>query len=292
MNLAAKKSKANTAASNAAAPFSNKIRPMSKNQFVCKTGRKSGARRRNQHQKVKQLTGVERFRQLLKLKNMRVRNGAPSASSTSTYPVWHGIGAQYNKLHSTKVGSKLTWRGITDHEKFLYCCQVTAEQGGYSFTVKLNPHLVDQWVNGRNKVFDRVRKRIAKVFRERKLRDLLIAYVIEGKTKRGCNTSLHLHGVFAGVGHVRIGSVKAALEKALDVGPYRGGKGSHLDVHIAAYGNNVFAKNSETPGTWGIYCTKHIMKPDPRLPDKRIYINQTMSKELQRFWSVLMDSKP
>lgn len=186
-------------------------------------------------QKLKQSKGVERFRHITRIKSERVRSGTFFRAPNKAYSVWQGIGTIYNDLKPVNRGAKLSWRALTDHKKFLYSSQVIAEQGGYGITAKINPKLLDTWVDGNHNIYDCIRKRIGKQLRNKKLNGIQLGYVIEGKTKKGCRTDLHLHGMFSGIDRFKLGSVKAAIEEALEAGPFRGGKGSHLDVKITPY---------------------------------------------------------
>lgn len=261
---------------------------MTQSQYKGKTGEKSGSQRRNRQLRTKQLDNVTRYREIRKIGFKRMVSLMQTNAPSAPYSVWKGIGAEYNGSRQ-RIGAKITWRNLSDHEKFLYASRVIIEHRGYCITAKINSSLSLKWLSGKQDIYDLVRKALVAALNSRGLKDILLCFVIEGKTKKGCKTSLHLHGMFAGVDRTRLAAVKLAFEEALEAGVYRGGKGSFKDVCIEPYTDYGLVNGVDAGTDWAEYCTKHLMKPDARTPTRRIYINPRLRTELKIFFEAFLD---
>lgn len=267
-----------------------KSRPFSKQYHASKVGRKAGVRKRNA-QVRDALSNDEKLMNTLANYAHASRVALAAAKPASgPFLVWHKTGHSYSNDHNgTKLGK---WRNQTEYLKYLLSSQVVLEFSGYAFTFKINSFLEAQWQADDADIYTCVRKRVRKSLVSVGLGDVGLAFVIEGKTKKGGTTWLHLHGLVCGINHLQVTKFKLAMEKALEAGISRGGKGSGRDGKIELYYDGLLMGYPGGAATWSSYCAKSIMVKDERLPDQRLYMSHKMCEMTRRLWGVITDRPP
>lgn len=267
--------------------FPRKSRPFSKQYHASKVGRNAGVRKRN-GQVRDALSNDEKLTNTL-ANYAHANRAALAAAKPASGPflVWHKTGHSYSKDHNgTKLGK---WRNQTEYLKYLLSSQVVLEYSGYAFTFKINPLLEEKWRADDADIYTCVRKRVRKALVSAGLGDVGLAFVIEGKTKKGGTTWLHLHGLVCGIDHRHVTKFKLAMEKALEAGINRGGKGSGRDGKIELYYDGMLMGYPGGAATWSSYCAKSLMVKDERLPDQRLYMSRKICEMTKRLWGVITD---
>lgn len=265
------------------------MRPLSASEYQLRTGQKRGVREHNrqmrdtvveQHQYIEDIiwAAVERISQRRSL-------GVPVDMLT----VWNdfdpptGINFQTNQMRLPR------WRELSEYMKYQLAAVCTIGAEGYSFTAKLNPELESIWASRGYDYYELVKRRLAAEIRSAGIENLMLAYAVEGKTKKGVRTGIHLHGFFfADTGPPKPNKVRSAIEAALQVGLHRIGKRRGRDVKVQLI-YDTGLRNNKNPGRWAAYNSKHAVKPDDRLPNRRIYMNRTMTQIAKVMWGVIKE---
>jgi hypothetical protein len=264
--------------------------PLTAEEFFARTGQKRGVREHNrqvraivkdQHAYVEHIifAASERIEQ-------RVAMGIPIDWLT----VWNDFDPDTGFDFQTAQRKLPKWRNLSEYMKFQIGAVCTMGAEGYSFTARLNPKLESIWEAAGYDFYERIKRQMAAQFREAGITDLALAYVIEGKTKKGTRTNTHLHGFFFfDKGQTAPSKVKSAIEAALHCGLNRIGKRRGRDVKVELI-YDTGLRYGKSPGRWGAYSTKHASKPDDRLPKRRIYMSTTMSQIAKVMWGVITEA--
>lgn len=263
--------------------------PLTANDYRAKTGQKRGVREHNkqmrstveeQHHYVEHIIGAasDRIAQRLAL-------GIP----IDLFTVWNDFDPPTGINFQTSPRKLPKWRELSEYMKFQLAGVCVLAGGGYSFTARLNPDLEKLWVVHEYDFYEMIKRRIATQFRADDLGDVRLAYVVEGKTKRGCRTGIHLHGFFFDDNDTsRPNKVKSAIEAALSVGLHRKGRRRGRDVKMEPMYDTGLSYG-DGPGQWAAYSCKNATKPDTRLPNRRIYVSQQMTRTAKMMWGLISE---
>ena len=264
--------------------------PISATEYFARTGQKRGVREHNrlmrtlakdQHAYIEHiiLSAAERMAG-------RIALGLPVDPLT----VWNDFDPPTGINFQTVRRELPKWRELSEYMKFQIAAVSTLGAEGHSFTARLNPDLESLWeVNGYD-FYELIKRNIAKQFRESGINEVGIAYVVEGKTKKGTRSAIHLHGFFF-LDHApqALSSIESALEVALKVGLIRVGPRQGRDIKIERmYDTGLLYGRS--PGRWAAYSVKNAAKPDNRLPNRRIYMNRRTVQTAKVMWGLITEA--
>lgn len=183
------------------------------------------------------------------------------------------------------------WKHIGEFLKFHLLFQVALMDGGYSFTVRVRPDLQAKWAaEGRNPM-ERIRRETRKALETQGLEDVAYCYVVEGKTKRGAQTSLHLHGFLLAADPLVATRFQVAMEKAIAAhgnGRAAAGIAKHSGPAVQVKRSYDKIDNSKYGrGRWAGYLAKNACKWDNRLPGRRLFMSREATKTAEAFWGLL-----
>ncbi|UYY59742.1 hypothetical protein [Sphingomonas sp. S2-65] len=167
------------------------------------------------------------------------------------------------------------WDDLSDWMK-IQVMALTYDKEFLTFNIRIHPNLEDRWVaaaaDPRAKMRDRVRSELDKAVgtgRE-------FFFIIEGWSKdTNGPTYLHLHGgaaIRAAGDHVK---VEAAVARAAGHGQ-RGFSAVPRAIHSAMFSTHQAA--------YATYLLKAARRPDPRLPDRRMAVSNSMTQTARLFW--------
>ena len=261
-----------------------KMTPLTAETYKAKTGKKRGVRAHNrrvretvkeQHQYASQIIWAARSRI-----EQRQSRGLP----IDMFTVWNDFDPDTGKHYPTKKRYFPQWRDLSEYLKYHVAGLCVLATKGYTFSARLNPDLERRWLQNGYDFYERIKKRIAKEFREAGLSDVGYAFVVEGKNRKGSRTGLHIHGVFFfNDGLWYRDKVRRAIEAALKVGDFRQGVRRSRDVHVTLMYDPAI-RGDKPPARWAAYTTKNSLKPDDRLPHRRIFMNQMMTQMAREMW--------
>lgn len=267
-----------------------KTRPLSKQAYDRKFGRNAGVAKRNSEVRNRISNDLNLFRTLARYAVARAGTVQPVNAQSGPFLVWGKIGKQYSLQNN---GNKLhKWNSQTEFFKLLLCSQVVLEYRGYAFTVKINQALEEIWRHEAADIYKCVKRRIRSALVSHGLGDIGMAYVLEGKGKKGNLTRLHLHGMVCGIDQSDLRAFKLAMETALEVGYKRRGKGSGLDFHLVQYYDELEQGKPDESAKWSNYCAKSLMIKDARLAGQRMFMNHRLREMTKRLWGVITDAPP
>lgn len=264
-----------------------KTRPFTKEAYQRKFGRSARVSERNAAVRKEIANDLNRYRTLARYAAAAV---VPATTTPGLFPVWGKTGQLYTLNHNGQRLGK--WREQTEFFKLLLCSQVVLEFKGYAFTVKVNEALEEMWRADDADIYECIKDRVRAALVSNGLGDVGMAYVLEGKGKKGSRTRLHLHGMVCGIDQCNLRAFKLAMEAALEVGFRRRGKGSGLDFHSILYYDEIERGIPSESAKWPDYCAKSVMIKDARLPDKRMFMNRRLREMTKRLWGVITDAPP
>lgn len=200
------------------------------------------------------------------------------------FTVWSDFDPDTGINFPTKERNFPKWKNISEYLKYHLAGVCVLATKGYTFSARLNPELETLWLNEGYDFYERIKKRLTKEFRASGLDDLGIAFVVEGKSKKGTRTGLHIHGVFYFDNDTWYpDKVRRAIEAALKVGDFRLGLRRARDVQVTLMYDKGL-RDGKRPGGWATYTSKNAVKPDDRLPNRRIYMNRKMTQLTKEMW--------
>ncbi|MFN3620620.1 hypothetical protein [Sphingorhabdus sp.] len=265
-----------------------KTRPLGKGVYDQKFGRNAGVARRNAAVRSAIANDLNLFRSLARFATANKAIVPVIPHQPGLFSVWGKTGQQYlQRYPGQKLGK---WRAQTEFLKLLLCSQVVLEYKGYSFTVKVNEALEEMWKADEAHIYNCIKRRIRAELVSHGFCDVGMAYVLEGKGRKGSRTRLHLHGMVCGIDQCHLRAFKLAMESALEVGFRRRGKGSGLDFHCVLYYDEIVQGVANEAANWPNYCAKSLMIKDARLPGQRMFINHRLREMTKRLWGVITDA--
>lgn len=264
-----------------------KMKPLTAEEFRAKTGQKRGVRSHNQA--VKQTISAQQqyIDHIILAARERIDQRLQLGIPIDMLTVWNDFDPPTGINFATQRMDLPKWRNLSEYMKFHIAGVCTLAAEGYAFSARLNEELEAQWLQENRDFYELIKRRIAAEFRERGIVDLGIGFAIEGKTKKGTTTGIHLHGFFYFNSPASsVHKVKDAIEAALLVGTNRTGKRRGRDVKIELM-YDTGLKVGKTPGRWSTYSSKHALKPDVRLPKRRIYMNRNIVQTAKVMWGLI-----
>lgn len=267
-----------------------KMMPLSAEEFLARTGQKRGVREHNKQMRAVAKAQHVYIEHIIHAAADRMAGRIALGLSVDPLTVWNDFDPPTGITFQTAQRELPKWRELSEYMKLQIAAVCTLGAEGHSFTARLNPKLASLWdVNGYD-FYELIKRNIAKQFRESGINEVGLAYVVEGKTKKGTRSAIHLHGFFF-LDHApqALSSVRSAIEAALQVGLYRVGprRGRDLQIERMYDTGLVYGKS---PGRWAAYSVKNAAKPDSRLPNRRIYMNRRTVQTAKVMWGLITEA--
>ena len=267
-----------------------KMTPLSAAEYLARTGQKRGVREHNKRMRAVAKAQHAYIEHIICAAADRIAGRNALNLPVDPLTVWNDFDPPSGINFRTAQRDLPKWRALSEYMKLQIAAVCTLGAEGYSFTARFNPDLESSWEVQGYDFYELIKRNIAKQFRESGINDVGIAYVVEGKTKKGTRGAIHLHGFFFLDQAPRaLSSVQSALEAALQIGLSRVGPRRSRDIDIKRmYDTGLLYGKS--PGTWAAYSVKNAAKPDNRLPGRRIYMNRRIVQTAKVMWGLITDA--
>ena len=267
-----------------------KMMPLSAAEYLARTGQKRGVREHNKRMRAVAKTQHAYVEHIIHAAADRIAGRIALGLPVDPLTVWNDFDPPTGITFQTAQRELPKWRELSEYMKFQTAAVCALGAEGHSFTARLNPQLENSWEVEGYDFYELIKRKIATQFRESGINEVGIAYVVEGKTKKGTRSAIHLHGFFFfDCAAQTLWSVESALETALQVGLCRVGPRRGRDIDIERmYDTGLLYGRS--PGTWAAYSVKNAAKPDNRLPNRRIYMNRRTVQTAKVMWGLITDA--
>lgn len=264
--------------------------PLTAEEYFARIGQKRGVREHNKQMRTVAKAQHAYVEHIIQAAADRIVGRNSLGLPLDPLTVWNDFDPATGITYQTTQRELPKWRELSEYMKLQIAAVCALGAEGYSFTARLNPKLENSWEAHGHDFYELIKRNITKQFREFGINEVGIAYVVEGKTKKGTRSAIHLHGFFFLDQALHgLSSVQSALEAALKIGLSRVGPRRSRDINIERmYDTGLLYGRS--PGAWAAYSVKNAAKPDIRLPNRRIYMNRRIVQTAKVMWGLITDA--
>lgn len=265
------------------------MQPLTAQTYRARTGRKRGVRAHNHSMRATVKEQHKYAQQIIWAARDRIEQRHWRGIPVDMFTVWTDFDPDSGKTFPTKQRHFPKWKGLCEYLKLQIAGVCVLATKGYTFSARLNPDLDELWSRKGYDCYELIKRRLANEFRKAGLTNVGYAFVVEGKSRKGVRTGLHIHGFFYFEEDPWYpDKVKLAIEAALEVGPFRQGMRRSRDVQVELMYDPCI-RDGGRPGRWAAYSTKNTAKPDDRLPNKRIFLNTRMTRMTKEMWGQIKE---